>query len=88
MLHYCFLRESLFISCGDKIAKRVRTGIRTPCGDFIYSRGRHDYVAHDGCVIDGGDAYLKTNGKGDFVKFKIVEDKMVEISPDVEADAL
>jgi hypothetical protein len=64
------------IARGDDVAEKVRVGIVTPKGDFIYSRHRHDYVVHDGCTIDGGDAYYRYSGDGDLVNFTIEKDRM------------
>lgn len=78
MLYYCGFRESVFITSGEKQASRVYHGVITPKGDFIYSRHRHDYVVHDGCVIDGGDSYTKRNDLGKDVKF-IIEGPEIKI---------
>lgn len=82
--HYFIIYEHAFypkfyISNGDDLAGRERTGIITPCGDFIYSRGRHDYIEHDGCMIDGGDSYGRYAGLGEAINFKIIKDKMVKV---------
>ncbi len=79
MLYFCHLREGIYITSGEAQANKEYSGIITPNGDFIYSRHRHDYVEHDGCMIDGGDAYTKSNGKGQFIKFKIEKEKIKHV---------
>jgi hypothetical protein len=79
MLYICPLRGQVFITSGEKQSTQVYNGIITPNGDFIYSRHRHDYMEHDGCMIDGGDAYLKTNGKGKAIRFIIEGSEIKEL---------
>lgn len=69
----------LFITSGEHMDHRILSGIITPNGDFIYSRGRHDYLEHDGAMVDGGDSYMRNNMVGTVVKFEIVEDKLLHL---------
>lgn len=69
----------LFITSGEHMDHRVLSGVITPNGDFIYSRGRHDCFTHDGAMVDGGDSYLRSNMVGTSIKFEIVEDKLVHL---------
>jgi len=71
LIYYNPFRESVYITSGKPQSETIYTGLITPNGDFIYSRHRHDCVNHDGCMIDGGDAYVRTNSQGDLVTFRI-----------------
>ena len=76
LIYACPVDTCFKISSGVFMAEKVRSGIITPKGDFIYSRHRHDYIVHDKCMIDGGDAYLKYSGNGNLISFKIEKDRM------------
>lgn len=72
-VYYDPLYKGWMIRNGLSCAEKTRNGLITPNGDFIYSRHRHNYIEHDGCMIDGGDDYLRCSGKGKAVMFTIVD---------------
>jgi hypothetical protein len=67
----------LWIRNGLPWAEKKYTGKITPNGDFIYSRSRHDCVIHDDCMIDGGEDYVRSFGKGELVDFHIKDGEIV-----------
>lgn len=70
--------HGMLIRNGKEVANKVRNGIITPCGGFIYSRHRHDYNEHEGCMIDGGEDYTRFSGDGRVVEFIIVDGEIKE----------
>ena len=46
-------------------------------GEVLYSRYRHDYRTHNGCMVDGGRDYFKRNMNGTPVEFVVEKDKIV-----------
>ena len=52
----------LMISNADAIDGMEFGMIKDSGGQYHYSQHRHDYVAVDGKVIDGGRAYVRGNG--------------------------
>ena len=69
----------LFITSGAHMDRRILSGVRTKSGDFIYSRGRHDFIEHDGSMVDGGDSYMRCSADATVIKFEIIEDRLVEL---------
>lgn len=79
-----FTRAKLMIRNGLRIAERVRHGVITKDGLFLYSRHRHDFVSNGNTFVDGGDSYFRHNtGEGDrLIVFKIEAGKLVEVTED------
>lgn len=69
----------LYITGGGHVEDQKFLGMITDRGDFIYSRGRHDFLELDGSYVDGGDSYFKTGGTGSIVNFILVKDKIVQV---------
>ena len=66
-----------YIFNADKI-EDLEFGMIMCVGEWVYSSHRHDYIACDGRVIDGGRAYTRGNGYTMFVvkdgEFELMED--------------
>lgn len=55
--------QHLFITQAKSILEARYPAFRFPDGTILCSRYRHDYVTHDGLMLDGGLAYLRSGGK-------------------------
>lgn len=82
-MYYNPYMDGVFIMDATEIASKERTGIVNKNNELIYSRNRHDFVVHEGDMIDGGDSYSRFSfGKnnGSYITtFKIEKDKIVII---------
>lgn len=79
MIYMCPVRNTIYITSGKPQSDQVYTGLLTPNGSFIYSRHRHDYIEHDGCMVDGGDSYVRHNMVGELISFRMEGPKLVRI---------
>lgn len=63
-LYYSGIDQNLMITNGAFIENQEISGVEAHNGDVIYSRHRHDYrrSPDDSVFVDGGRAYLRTNG--------------------------
>lgn len=63
-LYYTSIENQLMITNGAFIEDQEISGVVAGNGDVVYSRYRHDYrrSPDDSVFVDGGRAYLRTNG--------------------------
>ena len=54
--------NNLMITNADKIEGALFAMIQDEDGKYWYSSHRHDCLFRDGCMIDGGRSYVRTNG--------------------------
>lgn len=63
-LYYTSIENQLMITNGAFIEEQEISGVVAENGDVVYSRYRHDYrrSPDDSVFVDGGRAYLRSNG--------------------------
>jgi len=66
-----------FIASAGYLEDHRFQGVLTKSGTLIYSRFRHDYFKWEGCMVDGGNDYLRFEGQ--MVEFRIKEGNFVLI---------
>ena len=53
--------DLLYICNAHQAASETYPAIELPNGEFLVSRGQHDYVTHGDMMLDGGPAYFRYN---------------------------
>lgn len=76
-LYYSGIDQNLMITNGSFIEGQEIAGVVADNGDVVYSRYRHDYrrSPDDSVFVDGGRAYLRTNGT-QLVSMKVEDGKL------------